>query len=57
MAAYEADVSRVQTSLGHPVFTAARQAGRELPLEELIDEVVALTDELMSATQEPRSAR
>ena len=56
VAAYEADVTRVQTSLGHQAFTAARQASRDLPLEELIDEAVALADELMSATKEPGSA-
>jgi tetratricopeptide (TPR) repeat protein len=57
VAAYEADATQVQTSLGCPAFTAARQAGRDLPLEEMIDEAVALADELMSATKEPRSAR
>jgi tetratricopeptide (TPR) repeat protein len=54
VAAYEADVTRVETSLGPAAFTAGRQAGRDLPLEELIDEAVALTDELMSAAKEPR---
>jgi tetratricopeptide (TPR) repeat protein len=57
VAAHEADVARVQTSLGCPAFTAARQAGQDLPLEEMIDEAVALADELMSATKEPCSAR
>jgi len=57
VAAYEADATRVQTSLGHPAFTATRQAGRELPLEEMVNEAVALADELMSATKEPCSAR
>ena len=47
VAEYEADVSRVQASLGHPAFTAARQGGRELPVEEMIDEAVALANELM----------
>jgi len=57
VAAYEADATRVQTSLGQPTFTVARQSGRDLPLEEMIDEAVALADELMSATKEPGSAR
>ena len=51
VAAYEADVTRVQTSLGHQVFTAAREAGRELPLEEMVDEAVALADELMNGAK------
>src|SRR5215213_5408086 len=49
IAAYESDVTRVQTSLGQQAFTAAREAGRELPLEETVAEAVALVDELMSA--------
>src|SRR4029450_7654351 len=57
VAAYEADATQVQTLLGCPVFTAARQAGRDLLLEEMIDEAVALADELMRATKEPCSAR
>jgi hypothetical protein len=57
VAAYEADVTRVQTSLGDPAFIAARQAGRDLPLEEMIDEAVALADELMSAATSPRRER
>jgi hypothetical protein len=51
VAAYEADVTQVQTSLGRPAFTSARQAGRDLPLGEMIDEVAALADELMSAAK------
>jgi tetratricopeptide (TPR) repeat protein len=51
VAAYEEDVTRVQTSLGHPVFTTARQAGRELTLEEIVDEAVALADELMTGAK------
>jgi hypothetical protein len=47
VAAYEADVARVETSLGQQAFTAAREAGRELPLEEMVTEAVALADELM----------
>jgi len=57
VATYEAVVTRVQTSLGHPDFTATRQAGRDLPLEEMIDEAVALGDELINGVKEPRSAR
>jgi len=57
IAAYEADATQVQTLLGCAAFTAARQAGQDLPLEEMIDEAVALADELMSATKEPCSAR
>ena len=40
VAPYEADVTRVQTSLGRQAFTAVREAGRDLPLEEMIDEAV-----------------
>ncbi|MDF3016465.1 MAG: transcriptional regulator, family, partial [Thermomicrobiales bacterium] len=47
VSAYEADVTRVQTSLGHPAFTATRQGGRELPVEEMVDEAVALAADLM----------
>jgi tetratricopeptide (TPR) repeat protein len=48
MIAYEADVARVQTSLGQQAFTMMREAGRASPLEELVAEAVTLADELMS---------
>lgn len=51
IAAYEADVAGVQTSLGYQSFTTAREAGRELPLEEAVTEAVALADELLSGTK------
>jgi predicted ATPase/DNA-binding XRE family transcriptional regulator len=57
VAAYEAEIRQVQAALGHEAFTAAREAGRELPLEEMVSEAVALSDELMSASTSPRSAR
>jgi hypothetical protein len=45
--AYEADVARVQTSLGQQAFTMMREAGRAAALEELVAEAVTFADELM----------
>ncbi len=51
VAAYEAEIERVQAALGHQVFTAARETGRELPLEEMVAEAAALADELMTGSK------
>jgi tetratricopeptide (TPR) repeat protein len=47
VAAYEADVARIQTSLGRQVFTEAHEADRVLRLEELVTGGIALAGELM----------
>ena len=49
--AYEADVARVQTSLGQQAFTMMREAGRASPLEEIVAEAVTLADELIGETK------
>jgi hypothetical protein len=51
VAAYEAEIERVQAALGCQVFTAARETGRELPLEEMVTEAAALADELMTGSK------
>jgi hypothetical protein len=48
---YEADVARVQTSLGQQDFTAMREAGRVSPLEDIVAEGITLADELLSGAR------
>jgi tetratricopeptide (TPR) repeat protein len=44
---YEAGVVATRAALGEEAFDRAREAGRDLPLEEVIAEAVALADELV----------
>ena len=44
VAAYEAEMEQVQVVLGPEAFSAAREVGRGLPLEEVIAEAVALAE-------------
>ena len=46
--AHEIDVTRVQEVLGEEAFTAARKAGRALPLEAAVAEALAVADEVLT---------
>jgi predicted ATPase/transcriptional regulator with XRE-family HTH domain len=49
--AYEADLDRVQTSLGQQVFSTTREAGRASSLEELVAVGITLADDLMGVAK------
>jgi predicted ATPase/DNA-binding XRE family transcriptional regulator len=51
VAAYEAEMEQVQVVLGPEAFSAAREVGRGLPLEEVIAEAVALAENLVNAAK------
>lgn len=47
-ATHEDNITRMREALGEEAFTTAREAGRALPLQEVITEALALADELLS---------